>query len=283
MELIVEPEGGIEPILSAIKHAKRTIHVLIFRLDCHSVTRSLEGAIRRGVAVRALIARKHRGSTNDLRKLERRLLRAGAVLSRTADDLTRYHGKMMIVDRRILHVYGFNYRRIDYKSRSFGIVTTNQVLVREALKLFDADATRQPYVPGSRNFVVSPDNSRERLSAFIGGARRQLLIYDPRLSDKAIHHLLTERARAGIDVRVIGKTHHLKSTLRVEKYAGRRLHVRAIIRDGVQAFVGSQSLGRMELERRREVGVIVSDAGVVREMKSIFENDWRRRAHDEES
>src|SRR5688572_1318081 len=117
MKLIVEPEDGILPILAAIRHAKRTIDVLIFRLDCRTVTRYLEEAIGRGVAVRAMIAGKNRGGTRDLRKLERRLLRAGAVLSRTAGDLTRYHGKMMIVDRRLLHVYGFNYTRLDYKSR----------------------------------------------------------------------------------------------------------------------------------------------------------------------
>lgn len=275
MKLIVEPEGGIGPILHAIHHARETIDILIFRLDCRSVTRGLEAAVRRGVAVRALIARKHRGGTNDLRKLERRLLRAGVVLSRTAGDLTRYHGKMMIVDRRMLQVYGFNYTRLDYKSRSFGIVTTNRALVREALNLFEADATRRAYTPGNRNFVVSPDNSRELLSAFIRGARRQLLIYDPRLSDGAIHELLTQRASAGIDVRIIGKSRHRKSTLRVEKYPGRRLHVRAIVRDGDRAFVGSQSLGPIALDRRRELGVIVSDAAVVRQMHSIFERDWR--------
>ena len=276
MKLIVEPEGGIGPVLSAIAHAKTAIDIVIFRLDCQSVTQSLEAAVRRGVAVRAMIARKHRGSTRDLRKLERRLLRSGVVLSRTAGDLVRYHGKMMIVDRRVLHVYGFNYTRRDYRSRSFGIETTSATLVREAQKLFDADAARQPYRPGRSDFVVSPANSRERLSAFIRGARRQLLIYDPRFSDPAIHRLLTERADAGLDVRVIGKTRHLRSPLAVEKFPGFRLHVRAIIRDGRSAFVGSQSLGPVELDRRREVGVIVRDAAIVRRMRSIFERDWRQ-------
>ena len=274
MKLIVQPEGGIGHILGAIARAKAAIDIVIFRLDCRSVTRSLEAAVRRGVAVRAMIARKHRGSTRDLRKLERRLLRSGVVLSRTAGDLVRYHGKMMIVDRRVLHVYGFNYTRRDYQSRSFGIETTDPALVREAQKLFDADATRRPYRPGGGDFVVSPANSRERLSAFIRGARRQLLIYDPRFSDAAIHQLLTQQAHAGLDVRVIGETRHLRSPLAVEKFPGFRLHVRAIIRDGRHAFVGSQSHGPIELDRRREVGVIVRDAAIARRMQSIFERDW---------
>ncbi len=196
MKLLVEPEGGIAPILNAIKHARKTIEILIFRLDCRSVTRSLEAAVGRGVVVRVIIASKHRGGTRDLRKLELRLLDAGAVVSRTADDLQRYHAKMMIVDWRLLHVYGFNYTRLDYKSRSFGILTTNRTLVREALKLFDADGTRRAYSSGSRDFVVSPENARERLSAFIRGARRELLSIRSaieRRSDPSAAHGTCER------------------------------------------------------------------------------------------
>src|SRR6478672_1295907 len=33
MKLIVEPDDGIAPVLTAIKQAKKTIDVLIFRLD----------------------------------------------------------------------------------------------------------------------------------------------------------------------------------------------------------------------------------------------------------
>src|SRR5262245_28922930 len=76
VQLIIEPEGGIGPILDAIDSAKTDIDILIFRLDCRSVTKGLEGAVRRGVAVRAMIAKKHRGGSRDLRKLERRLLKA---------------------------------------------------------------------------------------------------------------------------------------------------------------------------------------------------------------
>jgi phosphatidylserine/phosphatidylglycerophosphate/cardiolipin synthase-like enzyme len=275
MKLIVEPEGGIGPILDAIDEAKRTIDILIFRLDCKSVTRSLEKAVARGVRVRALIASKHRGGADDLRRLERRLLRAGVVLARTAGDLTRYHGKMMIVDRRILHVYGFNYTRQDYESRSFGVVTTRPALVKEALALFEADAARQHYRPRHEHFVVSPVNSRERLSAFIRGARRELLIYDPRFTDRAIGTLLARRTEDGVTVRVIGKAHRrIRALLEVRKYKGFRLHVRAIVRDGQDAFVGSQSLGRMAFEERREIGLIVRDADVARRIRSIFQRDW---------
>jgi phosphatidylserine/phosphatidylglycerophosphate/cardiolipin synthase-like enzyme len=146
-------------------------------------------------------------------------------------------------------------------------------MVNEANKLFMADFDRMPYTPGYERLVVSPENARERLGRFISGARKQLLIYDPQVSDDAILRVIAERIKAGVDVRVLGKV-EAKWNVKSEKFPGRRLHVRAIIRDGRRAFVGSQSLRRLELDKRREVGVIVTDESVVKQMQEVFDRDW---------
>lgn len=274
MKLITQPDAGVAPIVSAIKQARRSIDILIFRLDRQEIARALEAAVARGVRVRALTAHQNRGGTKSLRKLEMQLLEGGVTVSRTADDLVRYHGKMMIIDEKHLHLYGFNFTALDIaKSRSFGIITKNRKLVAEAAKLFSADFDRKPYASGYERLVVSPDNARERLAKFLKGARRQLLIYDPKVSDDAMLKLLTDRMEAGVDVKIIGKV-EAKWGIKAEKYPGKRLHIRAIIRDGERAFVGSQSLRRLELEKRREIGIVVTDTTVVREMQKIFEDDW---------
>jgi phosphatidylserine/phosphatidylglycerophosphate/cardiolipin synthase-like enzyme len=274
MKLIVQPDAGITPIVTAIKQARKSVNVLIFRLDRFEIARALADAVKRGVRVRALTAHTNRGGTKSLRKLEMNLLEAGVTVSRTADDLVRYHGKMMIVDNKILHVYGFNFTGLDIaKSRSFGVISKNRKLVNEATKLFFADFDRLPYVPGYERLVVSPENARERLGRFISAARKQLLIYDPQVSDDAMLRRISERIKAGVDVRVIGRV-EAKWTVTCDKCPGVRLHTRAIIRDGVRAFVGSQSLRRLELEKRREVGVIVTDEVVVKQMIEVFESDW---------
>jgi phosphatidylserine/phosphatidylglycerophosphate/cardiolipin synthase-like enzyme len=275
MKLIVQPEAGILPVLAAIRRARKSVDVLIFRLDRREMLEALAAAVKRGVAVHALIAHTNRGGEKSLRRLEMRLLDAGVTVSRTADELTRYHGKMLIVDRRTLDVYGFNFTWLDTKhSRSFGVTTRNHTLVAEALKLFEADSTKQPYTPGSDRFVVSPENARERLAAFLSGARKQLLIYDPKVSDPMMLRILGDRVKAGVDVRIIGRVGNGKTPLAAERYPRGRLHVRAIVRDGRRAFIGSQSLRRMELENRREVGLLIDEAKVVHTIQRIFEEDW---------
>jgi cardiolipin synthase A/B len=276
MKLIVQPDSGIAPIVTAIKQARKSIDILIFRLDRFEIAHALEAAVARGVRVRALTAHTNRGGTKSLRRLEMALLEGGVTVSRTADDLVRYHGKMMIVDGRFLHVYGFNFTGLDiHKSRSFGVISKNKKLLNEANRLFTADFDRLPYSSGYERFVVSPDNARDRLARFIEGARKELLIYDPQATDDAMLRLLTERVKAGVDVRIIGRLEaKWGREIKSERYPGKRLHVRAIIRDGKRAFMGSQSLRRLELEKRREVGVIITDELVVRQMLDVFEKDW---------
>src|SRR3954470_6718372 len=127
MKIIIQPDEGVEPVLKAIRKARKYIDVLIFRLDRTDIARELLAAVQRGVSVRTLTAHANRGGTKGLRKLEMQLLEGGVTVSRTADDLVRYHGKMMIVDRQSLYIFGFNFTTLDIeKSRSFGVVTRNK-------------------------------------------------------------------------------------------------------------------------------------------------------------
>lgn len=277
MKLIIQPDDGVKAIVQAIRRARKTIDIMIFRFDRAEIEKALDAAVARGVNVRALIAHTNRGGEKNLRKLELRLLACGVTVSRTADDLPRYHGKMLIVDGALLQVYGFNYTKLDMeKSRSFGVMTRDRTLVQEAVKLFEADTARQPFSPGSPKFVVSPENSREVLTAFIRGAKKQLLIYDEQVSDNLIQRVLLDRARAGVEIRVVGSMEKEIASVKTRKLAGLRLHVRAIVRDANAAFIGSQSLRRLELDGRREVGVITTDGRVTRQIQAVFEADWAR-------
>jgi phosphatidylserine/phosphatidylglycerophosphate/cardiolipin synthase-like enzyme len=274
VKLIIQPDDGLKPLLKVIRRARRSIDITIFRFDRAELEKALESAVERGVTVRALIAHTNRGGEKVLRKLETRMLAAGITVARTADDLPRYHGKMLMVDDT-LYVLGFNYTKLDIdKSRSFGIITKDRGIVREASALFEADRTRQPYSASHNRLVVSPESSRELLSAFIRGAKKQLLIYDEKVSDNVVQRLLLGRAKAGVEIRIIGKLEKPLESIEARKLKDLRLHVRAIVRDGASAFVGSQSLRKLELDGRREVGVIVNNTRIAKRLQSVFEADW---------
>ncbi len=275
MKLMVQPEDGIAPILTALRKAKKSIQILIFRFDRSEIERALVEAVERGVSVQALIAFTNRGEEKNLRKLEMRLLERGITVTRTADDLVRYHGKMFIIDRKELHLLAFNYTHMDITlSRSFSVAITTRSVVDEAIKLFECDVHRTEYVSTNRHLVVSPVNARKELTEFIKGAKKQLLMYEMKISDPEFIALLREKIAQGVDVRVIGRVSPKASSIPL-RILPTRLHARAMLRDGKSAFIGSQSLRKLELEARREIGVTFDNVSVVRKMIHIFEQDWR--------
>ena len=278
MRLIVEPEDGIEPLLRAVKRAKKCIDIAIFRCNLKPLERELAAAVERGVLVSALVAHTNRGGDEGLRELEDRLLASGITVARTDDDLVRYHGKLLLIDRETLFVLGFNFTANDIKSRSFGVSTRNRKVLRDVLGLFEADRTRSEFRPTAPDLVVSPQNARQRLMRFVKKARLSLDIYDTCVTDDGIIRQLQERAASGVKIRILGSLEKKwqGDAFDARPFPGRRLHVRTIIRDSRRAFVGSQSLRKLELDERREVGLIVRDITVVKRIQEVFDDDWRR-------
>ena len=278
MKLIIQPDQGIKPLLQAVKRARRRISIVIFRFDLDELEDALAAAVKRGVEVVALIANTNKGGEQRLRKLEQRMLKKGVTVNRTNDDMVRYHGKLMIVDRQQALINGFNFTSQDLESRSFGVVTRAPRVIKELLRLFDSDSNRTDYRPCVRDLVISPENARSRLFRFLSKARRSLDIYDPRVADDEMLALLERKAARGVRIRIIGaleKKWEKGDFAAVEALRG-RLHVRAIVRDGRRAFIGSQSLRKLELDERREVGIIIRERKIVRKVERVFNADWKR-------
>ena len=275
LKLLIQPDNGIKPLLEALKKAKKRIRILIFRFDRVEIEKALVAALGRGVDVQALIAYTNQGEEKNLRRLEMRLLAQGITVTRTADDLVRYHGKMLIIDDKALFLLGFNFTHMDIElSRSFGVAISKPSVVKEAVRLFECDAKRRPYTKAKDELVVSPVNARRRLTEFITATKKRLLIYEMKISDRDFLKLLNKKISDGVEVRVLTRASAKSASIPLRRLPN-RLHLRAILRDGDSAFVGSQSLRKLELEARREIGVIFRDKKIVNQMEDVFEKDWK--------
>ncbi len=275
MQVIIQPRDGIEPFLKGIRKAEESIEVILYRLDRLEIEQELVEAAARGVRVHALITHTNKEDLREIKRLEKRLVERRVNVTRTAEDLVRYHSKMMIIDRRALYLLTFNFTFLDiHHSRSFGVITDLPYLIAEAVRLFEADVEGQSQRMEPEHFVISPVNSRRRLSEFILGAEKQLLIYDGKLTDPRMIRLLESRAAAGVEIKVIGAMNRQVEGVEFRDMPLIRLHAQAIIRDGNEVFFGSQSLRKVELDERREVGLITDDLDAVRSFLIIFEMDW---------
>ena len=281
MKLIIEPTDGVAPLLAAIKSAKKSVEIAIFRFDRKDMETALKAAADRGVKVTVLIAFANRGGEQSLRKLELRCLAAGIIVARTADDLIRYHGKFILIDRRVLYMLSFNFTHLDIDhSRGFGIVTTNANWVREATKLFRADCTRTKYMPRTETFVVSPANSR-KCTRHISQAGEETVadLRPENLGQGDAPHPAgpgeSGRRDQGHRLGRLGSAPVRGPKTGRDTAAHAHDHPRPR-----QAFVGSQSLRTAELDSRREVGLIVQDAKAVKQLIDTFESDWASPAKE---
>ena len=59
MKVIVQPDDGPAPLLSALKSAKQSVEVAIFRFDRSDIETALKAAVSKGIKVTALIADKN--------------------------------------------------------------------------------------------------------------------------------------------------------------------------------------------------------------------------------
>jgi cardiolipin synthase A/B len=276
VKLLIQPDNGIKPLIEALRKAKKSIRILIFRFDRVEIEKALADAVGRGVSVQALIAHTNHGEEKNLRRLESRLLAQGISVTRTADDLVRYHGKMLIIDEKTLYIPAFNFTHMDIDlSRSFAVTISKPSTVREAIRLFDCDSKRRPYTDANDDhLIVSPINARKCLTKFIAGTKKTLLIYDMKISDPDFVKLLNGKISDGAVVRVLSRSSAKNENIPVRRLP-LRMHLRAMLRDGNTAFLGSQSLRKLELEARREIGIVFRDKKIVKRMEAVFEKDWK--------
>jgi phosphatidylserine/phosphatidylglycerophosphate/cardiolipin synthase-like enzyme len=99
-----------------------------------------------------------------------------------------------------------------------------------------------------------------------------------KVSDRQMIKLLQDRVKAGVDVRILGKVGKKGQGLTNERMPDMRLHLRAMLRDGRELFLGSMSLRGIELDKRREVGIIVKERAAARHFREVFESDWAKTA-----
>ncbi len=52
------------------------------------------------------------------------------------------------------------------------------------------------------------------------------------------------------------------------------MHAKIMVIDGQKAFVGSQNISAQSLDQNRELGIIISDQGVLQTLQQTFQQDW---------
>ena len=163
-------------------------------------------------------------------------------------------------------------------NREFALVDTNTTAVRESEAVFAADWDHLAYAGPADALVLSPSNSRATLARLIAGTRRTLDLYAEEVDDAGITWALIAAAGRGLRVRMViaggGTVAELRRAgVQILVLQNPYIHAKVIVADGRVAFVGSENISGTSLDRNRELGLVVRDAGIVATLERTFAAD----------
>ncbi len=263
-EVITEPRGRRNAILSVIRKAERRLRLSVFRCTDFKVLDELAAALDRGVQVDLLLTQKAKGWQKKLRDLALYLESMGAELHRYSRKGVKYHAKYAVADDSLAAGMSLNLTNKCFERTCDFIVLTRDPAVISALqRLFDADCRPydRPMPEMPARLIVSPELSRGRIAALFRGARRRISILDHKLQDTAMLGLLEARRRDGLRV----------EALQQPMVAGFESHGKLFIVDEETAVIGSIALSTPGLDKRREAAIALNDPVRVGELSRFFD------------
>ena len=290
VRFFVEPDAGVKPVTSAIAAATHSVWVEVYLLTDGRVIAALEDARHRGVDVRVMLEQHPYGFDVVAPQRTLQTLTTAGIRAKFANSAYTYtHAKMLIVDEATLFVLTANLSQSALggsslgRNREFGVIDTHGEDVAEAAAIFLADWNRTQPVLHDTNMVVSPVNSRAKITALIASAQTSLLIEDEEMYDTSSEDGLIAAARRGVRVRLIlpGSTDIEAADVARLKAGGVQLvyvsapfiHAKVIVADGRLAFVGSENFSSTSFDENREVGLLLSDTTALATITTTYERD----------
>ena len=263
--LILDPAERKAALLAVIASARRRLVLSLFRCDDFSVLDALAAALERGCGVEAILTKRAKGGKKRLKQLWEALEEMGAVVTRYADPVVKYHAKYLVADEATAVVTTLNPTRKCF-SRTWDavLITQDASVVQGLLTLFRADSAGVPLPsrrPISRRLIIGPERSRAEIRALIAGARHSIRILDHKLSDPDLVGLLRDRRNEGITVSVIGR--HQMGPIEP--------HGKMMIIDEERAILGSTALSTLSLDFRREVSVVIHQPALVKQLNMAYQ------------
>jgi cardiolipin synthase len=264
-QLVLDPAERKTALLGVIGGAKRRLILSLFRCDDFSILDALAAALDRGCEVEAILTKRAKGGKKRLKKLWGALEEMGAVVTRYADPVVKYHAKYLVADESTAVITTLNpTKKCFTHTWDAVLITPDPSVVKGLLTLFKADGAGVPLPsrrPLGRPVFGGPARSRAEIRGLIAGAKHSIRILDHKLSDPDLVALLRERRAEGITVTVLGK----------QPMRGVTPHGKMLIVDETRAVLGSTALSTLSLDFRREVSVVVHEPALVKQLNMSYQ------------
>ncbi len=280
--LIVEPDDGKGPLLTAIAQAKSSVALATYGFTDTHLMQALAQAQNTGKNVRVLLEPHPYKIEDENHQAIQFLQHAQVPLHMPGSQFHFLHQKTLVLDRNRTFVMTFNFTHSSFnRERNFALLIIDPAMVQEIQRVFDADWEQKKVVVQQPNLVWSPDNSRKKIMALIQQAQSEIKIYTQNIEDYEMIGALANAARAHVKVQILLSTAPIKKRLQyltragveVHLSHGSYIHAKVIMVDQKKAMLGSINLTKTSLDENRELSVITEDKKIIHQLSELFDRD----------
>jgi cardiolipin synthase len=287
--LITEPDERWAAVRQFITTAQHTLDMTMYELDDTTAEQNLADLAARGVTVRVILDHNREAAHNQPAFDFLAHNHVHVVWAPTGFRAT--HQKTITVDRGAALILSGNLTSRYYATgRDVGVLDRDPADVAAIERTFDGDFTGTPVTPSSGTGLVwSPTTSQASLLQLIGSATTTLAVENEEMADPAIVTALATAARRGVTVTVTMTSNPSWNTnfatltragVRVATYStSARLYIHAkivLVDAGTpqgRGFLGSQNFSTASLRANRELGLITTNAAILRPLAATVSGD----------
>ncbi len=289
----VEPSDNGAALEAAIKAAKKSVHIEMYLMTDSSIEAAIVAQHTAGHDVQVLLNQNFPSGQGNLNSSAFAYFSGKGVPVKYAPTaFTFTHAKTVLIDATEAWIMTMNTTQSSASTnREFLVRDRDPQDVSDAEKIFAADSVNQQLMLVTK-LVVSPQgnsaiDARTRMLAVINGATKTLDLMGEELADTGIVNALVARKKAGIPVRVVISGSGTASPSQMTAVASLKaagvpvksltnpdMHAKAIVADGIRAYVGSQNFTITSLNNNRELGVLIGNATEIAKISTSFASDF---------
>ena len=289
----VQPTDSGAALLSAIRGAKKSVHMTMYLLTSNEVIGALGDLKQAGKDVKVILNRNFPTSTNENQGAFTTLKNRGVQVQWAPTGYTFTHAKTILIDSEKALIMTMNLTYSSAKTnREYLATDTDPDDVADLEKIFDADFSNKAIHVASK-LVISPDGAntlhptRSHLKQFIDSAKTSLDVEAQSLSDTTIvdaiilAHQAKVAVRVVVDAQTITTDGQKAAIAKLKEYGvpirglkSPDMHAKAIVVDESRTFVGSQNMTPTALTQNREVGVLTDAASEAVKGSQVIRGDF---------
>jgi len=281
--LLIEPQVGATPYVTAVRQAKHAVDVNSYLLDDSSLVSALVAAANHGVSVRVIVAGNPyddaRAVPQEKAEFAKTRVQIKTAPARFEGSYVFDHAKYLVVDpgfateTAILGSSNMDYSGLSGGNREYDWETSSPQVVKALAAVFNADWAGRKAGPAPRGALVLSPGAEQAILGLIDSSHHGVEIETEEFSRvPAVALALEAVLRLHESVRIVVPSsissydlEQLRPLARdgakIVEVRSPYIHAKLIIADS-RAFIGSQNFSNSSLDDNREVGILLDGAPV---------------------